>query len=127
MNKFVRLAAAALFSLASTSGLAAETKQDAKQFTIAALYKDKVQLAGKSVSVRGKVVKVNNNIMGRNFLHIQDGTGDKATNDLTVTSSQTASLGEQITVTGRVVVDKDFGAGYAYPVLVEEASISGGK
>lgn len=129
MNRFVALSAAALIMLAGAAAVvvetqAAETKQDAKPLSIAALYKDKAQLAGKSVRLKGKVVKVNNNIMGRNFLHIQDGTGDKSTNDLTLTSTQTAALGDQITVTGKVVLDKDFGAGYAYPVLLEDASIA---
>ena len=100
---------------------------EAKLKTIAALYQEKAALAGQEVRVQGKVVKVNNGIMGRNFLHVQDGTGDKTTNDLTVTSSQTAAIGDQVTITGRVVVDKDFGAGYAYPLLVEEASITAKK
>ncbi|OHC62034.1 MAG: hypothetical protein A2045_05775 [Rhodocyclales bacterium GWA2_65_20] len=97
---------------------------EAKTKTIAALYQGKAALAGQAVSVQGKVVKVNNEIMGRNFLHIQDGTGDKGTNDLTVTSKQTAAVGDQVTVTGNVVLNKDFGAGYAYPLLMEEASIT---
>ena len=93
--------------------------EDAKPRTIAAVYKDKAALSGKAVTVQGKVVKVNNGIMGRNFLHVQDGSGDKTTNDLTVTSKQTANIGDQVTVTGNVVLNKDFGAGYAYPLLVE--------
>ena len=97
---------------------------DTKPKTIAAVYKEKAALSGKAVTVQGKVVKVNNGIMGRNFLHIQDGSGDKDSNDLTVTSKQTANIGDQITVTGNVVLNKDFGAGYAYPLLMEEATIT---
>lgn len=100
---------------------------EAKSTTVAALYKEKAALAGKLVRVQGKVAKANNNIMGRNFLHIQDGTGGQGTNDLTVTSNQTANVGDQVTVTGRVVVDKNFGSGYAYPLLIEEARIEGKK
>jgi hypothetical protein len=74
--------------------------------------------------VQGKVVKVNNGIMGRNFLHVQDGTGDQDTSDLAVTSKQTANVGDQVSVTGRVAVNRDFGSGYTYPLLMEEASVT---
>jgi hypothetical protein len=99
---------------------------EAVQKTIADLYKEKAELAGKQVTLRGKVVKVNNQIMNRNFLHLQDGSGDAAdgTNDITVTSDNTAAMGDEITVTGTVVVDLDFGAGYKYPMLVEKATIA---
>ena len=100
---------------------------EAKTKTIAALYQEKAALAGKLVRVQGKVVKTNNDIMGRNFVHVQDGTGAKGSDDLTVTSKQTAKVGDQVTVTGRVAVNKDFGSGYSYPLLVEEASIAGKK
>jgi len=75
--------------------------------------------------VRGKVVKFNGGIMGRNWIHIQDGTGVAAdgTNDLLVTSDAGAKVGDVITVTGTVAIDKDFTAGYAYAVLIEGAKI----
>ncbi len=114
---------AALFGL----GVLSASAEDAKVKTVAALHQEKAALSGQTVKVQGKVVKVNNGIMGRNFLHVQDGTGDANTNDLTVTSKQTAAVGDQVTVTGRVVVDRDFGSGYSYPLLVEEASISAAK
>lgn len=101
--------------------------EDAATRTVAALHQDKAALAGKSVRVEGKVVKVNNGIMGRNFLHVQDGTGDASSNDLTVTSKQTAAVGDRVTITGKVVLDRDFGSGYLYPLLVEEASIAPAK
>lgn len=108
--------------LASFSASAA----DAKVQTVAALNQNKATLAGKTISAQGKVVKVNNGIMGRNFVHVQDGTGDAATatNNLIVTSKQTAAVGDQVTVSGVVVVNRDFGAGYSYPLLIEEASIT---
>jgi hypothetical protein len=98
---------------------------DAKPQTIAALYAGKATLGGKTVIAQGKVVKVNNGIMNRNWIHIKDGSGDaKAkTNELLVTSLQTAEVGDQITVTGTLGVDKDFGAGYAYSLLIEDAKI----
>lgn len=114
---------AALFGL----GVLSASAEDAKVKTVAALHQEKATLAGQTVQVQGKVVKVNNGIMGRNFLHVQDGTGDANTNDLTVTSKETAAVGDRVTVTGRVVVDRDFGSGYSYPLLVEEASISAAK
>lgn len=101
--------------------------EDAESKTVAALYQDKVALAGKLVRVQGTVVKVNNAIMKRNFLHVQDGTGKQGTDDLTVTSQQTANVGDKVLVTGRVAVDRDFGAGYSYPLLLEEATISAAK
>lgn len=101
---------------------------EAVQKTIGELYKEKAELAGKQVTLRGTVVKVNNQIMNRNFLHLQDGSGDAAegTNDITVTSNDTAAKGDTVTVTGTVAVDLDFGSGYSYPMLVEKATISKG-
>lgn len=114
---------------ASVLGLGAMSAfaEEAKVKTVAALYQDKAALAGKQVRVQGKVVKVNSGIMGRNFLHVQDGTGSQGTNDLTVTSKETAKVGDQVTVTGQVVVDKDFGYGYKYPLLLEDVSITAKK
>jgi hypothetical protein len=94
--------------------------------TVANVWANRKALAGKSVTVRGKVVKFNGGIMGRNWIHIQDGTGAAAdgTNDLLVTSDAAAKIGDVITVTGTVAIDKDFTAGYAYAVLVESAKIA---
>jgi len=92
--------------------------------TIADLYAGKATLGGKPVIVHGKVVKVNNGIMGRNWIHLQDGSGAAGTNDLTVTTSATAAKGDVVVVRGKVVTNKDFGAGYSYPVLIEDAAIA---
>ena len=92
--------------------------------TVAVLNKDKTALVGKTVSAQGKVVKVNNGIMGRNFVHVQDGTGDANSNNLIVTSKDTANVGESVSVTGVVVLDRDFGGGYSYPLLIEDAKIT---
>jgi hypothetical protein len=99
----------------------------AKSVNIATLYKDKTALAGKQVQLKGKVVKVNNGIMNRNWLHVQDGSGDANSNDLTVTTAQTAKLGDQVVVKGVVVLNKDFGAGYNYALLLEDASVTPAK
>jgi hypothetical protein len=92
---------------------------------IAYVYANKDALAGQQVSLRGKVVKYNGNIMGRNWLHIRDGSGNAAdgTNDLTVTSNATTAVGETVVVTGTIVLDKDFSAGYSYPVMMEDAGL----
>jgi len=96
---------------------------DAMKKTVEAIHLEKTDLSGKQVQIRGKVVKVNNGIMKRNFLHITDGSGKDGTNDLTITSNQTAKIGDEVTITGIVVLDTDFGFGYAYPLLVEQSQI----
>jgi hypothetical protein len=62
--------------------------------------------------------------MGKNWIHVRDGSGsaEKGDNDITVTSESIANVGEVVVITGVVRVDKDFGAGYAYPVIIEEAT-----
>lgn len=92
--------------------------------TVKQVNEEMAQLKGKQVTVTGKVVKVNNGIMRRNFVHIQDGTGSKNTNKLIITSAQTAKVGNNVTITGTVVLGTDFGMGYSYPLLVEKASIT---
>jgi len=93
---------------------------------IAWVYANKDSLADQSVSLRGKVVKYNSNILGWNFIHIQDGSGDAAerNNDLTVTSKATTAVGDTVVLTGTLVLDKDFGAGYSFPILLDDASIT---
>lgn len=93
--------------------------------TVAALWKGRATLAGKSVTVRGRVVKFNGGILGVNWIHIQDGTGQAAdgSNDITVTTDMTATVGEVVTVTGIVGLNKDLGSGYSYPVIIERANL----
>jgi hypothetical protein len=93
--------------------------------SIAEIWAQRTALAEKPVVVRGKVVKYNGGIMGKNWLHLRDGTGAAGKdNDITVTTSDTAAVGDVVTVKGTVRIDKDFGSGYAYPVIVEEAKLS---
>ena len=92
--------------------------------TVADVFAKKAELAGKPVTVRGKVVKFTPEIMGKNWIHLQDGTGSAGTNDLTVTTSATAQMGDTVTVSGALVIDKDFGYGYAYDVIIEDAKIT---
>jgi hypothetical protein len=93
---------------------------------IAYVYANKDSLSGQTISLRGKVVKYNDGIMGRNWVHLRDGSGDPAdgSNDLTVTTDDATAVGQTVVVTGTVILDKDFGAGYSFPVMMEEAKIA---
>jgi hypothetical protein len=103
--------------------VAKATGPDAR--TVAEVFAQKAQLKGKTVAVRGKVVKFASNIMGKNWLHVQDGSGTAAdgTNDLVVTSKETVKAGDVVTVKGVVNTDVDIGMGVKYPVLVEGATL----
>jgi hypothetical protein len=92
--------------------------------TVAEIYASSTKLEGKSVTVRGKVVKYNANIMGKNWLHLQDGTGSAGSNDLLVTTTGPAKLGDTVLIAGKVALNKDFGAGYKYNLLVEDAKVT---
>jgi hypothetical protein len=93
--------------------------------TVAEIHASKAALNGKEVEVRGKVVKWNADIMGRNWLHLRDGSGspDKQDNDITVTTSDVVAKGDIVIMRGKVALDKDFTAGYTYPVIVEDARV----
>lgn len=93
--------------------------------TVADVYAGKTDLEGETVTVRGKVVKVNAGIMGRNWLHVRDGSGGDGTNDLTVTTSEPVpAVGDLVVISGAVALNKDFGMGYRYPVIVENAAVT---
>jgi len=93
--------------------------------TIAEVFAEKDQLAGQMVVIRGKVVKTNPRIMGKNWLHVRDGSGAEGSNDLTVTTAGTSpTVGDTVVVTGPVVLNKDFGMGYTYDVLIEDAEVT---
>lgn len=91
--------------------------------TVAEIYAEKAELSGKQLKVRGKVVKYNGNIMGKNWVHLRDGTGAEGSNDLLVTTTTEAKVGDTVLVTGKVAVNKDFGANYKYPVMIEDAKL----
>ena len=94
-------------------------------YTVAELYEKRTELDKKDVVVRGQVVKVSTNIMGKNWIHLQDGSGEpsKSNNDLLVTSQDVFSVGDIVTAKGTLYKDKDFGSGYKYAVILEETSI----
>lgn len=91
--------------------------------TVAELYAGSSGLADKEVTLRGKVVKFNPGIMGRNWLHVQDGTGAGAGGDLTVTTASEAKVGDTVLITGKVTLNKDFGMGYKYALILEDAKV----
>ncbi len=91
--------------------------------SIKELYKNKNNFNKKEIIVRGKVVKVNKNILDKNWIHIVDGTTFEDKKDLTITTSELAQLGAIVTFKATVVLDKDFGAGYVYNLLLENGEI----
>lgn len=93
--------------------------------TIAGIYSNLKALGGSEITVKGQVVKVSRNIMNRNWIHIQDGTESGNHYDLTITTHEpvNCAVGDVVTFTGTLSVDKDFGAGYRYDAILENASI----
>lgn len=93
--------------------------------TVAEVWAQKARLARKTVIIRGKIVKYNEGVMGRNWIHLQDGTGTASlgTHDLTVTTLDTASKGDVVTIKGVVQLNRDFGSGYAYELIIEDAKV----
>ena len=93
--------------------------------TVAEVFAQKQDMNDRQVSVRGKVTKVNANILGKTWIHIQDGTGDpqSRTNDLAVTSQDSPSVGDTVLVEGVLHTDKNYGMGYVFPVIVEDATV----
>lgn len=89
--------------------------------TIAELYTDKQKHNGKSIRVRGQVTKVTPNIKGKNWLHIRDSS---TLDDLTVITDGIADIDAVVIVEGKLTLDKDFGYGYFYPLIVEDASVT---
>jgi len=91
--------------------------------TISDLYANRGKYANKKVRIRGRITKFNSSIMSRNWAHIQDGTDNNGNFDLTVTTQETVNIDELVTFEGTIALDKDFGAGYFYPIIMEEAVI----
>ncbi len=89
--------------------------------TIANLYKNGKNYENKKVRIRGQVVKINNGIMDRNWVHLKDGTNHDGKSDLTFTTQELVKVGDVVTFEGVVALDKEFGAGYVYPLVVEQA------
>ena len=91
--------------------------------TIAELFSKKEQYAGKTVKIKGQVTKFSAEIMNKNWIHMQDGTEDHGKFDLVITSPGVVKLGDEIEVEGKVSVKKDFGYGYFFDVMMEDANV----
>lgn len=88
--------------------------------TIAEIYTEKNNLKGKTIRVRGQVTKYTPKIMGKNWFHIRD---NSTTNDLTITTDNKVEVDDIVIIEGKLELDKDFGYGYVYPLIVENARI----
>ena len=93
--------------------------------TVAEVITKSAELKDKTVQVRGQVMKYNAGIMGKNWIHLRDGSGSASdnTNDLLITTTAQTKLGDVITISGAVHTNKDFGSGYSYKVLIEDATL----
>ncbi len=91
--------------------------------TIAEIYAGRDGLSGKDVAIRGKVVKFSPQIMGKNWVHVQDGSGAAGTNDLTITTQDEAKVGDTVLVSGKITLNKDFGMGYRYDLIIEDGLV----
>lgn len=98
-----------------------ELKHGEGDISISEIIKQKADLAGESITVKGKVTKYNPSIMGRNWVHIQDGTEYSGEYDLTITTADEVKVGDEVVFTGILAIDRDFGYGYKYSIIIENA------
>jgi len=98
-------------------------EKQAGEITVAQIFGNRSNFSEKEVEIRGIVVKVNEQVMGKNWIHIQDGTSDNGNFDLTITSADLPKLNDEITVKGKIILNKDFGYGYTYEVIMEDAKV----
>jgi len=87
------------------------------------LFTNRESFSKKSIIVKGKVVKVNNGILDKNWVHIVDGTNFENKKSLTVTTTEKVAVGDIVTFKGIIILDKDFGQGYVYDILLEEGEL----
>lgn len=96
-------------------------KKEKGELTIAGVFEKRIDFTTKEFEIRGVVVKINKQVMRKNWIHIQDGTDSNGEFDLTVTSQDLPEMGDEVTFKGKISVNKDFGSGYRYDVIMEEA------
>lgn len=99
-------------------------KKDKGSITIAELYKNKNKYENKTVKIKGKVTKFNPAIMDKNWIHIQDGTEFNNNFDLTATINIDVKVGDVVTIKGKVSLNKNFGAGYVYSIILDNATLT---
>ena len=90
---------------------------------IAELFENKQNYAGKKIRIKGEVTKFSSQIMAKNWVHFQDGTDFEGAYDLMITTQENVMVGDVVVFEGIFNLDKDFGAGYFYKVIMEEAVI----
>ncbi len=91
--------------------------------TISELFSKKEAYSGKVIKIKGQVTKYSPEIMNKNWIHLQDGTENNEKYDLVITSSGTVKVGDIVTFEGKITLNKDFGYGYSFEVMMEEAAI----
>jgi hypothetical protein len=91
--------------------------------TVAEILEKGNALSGKDVAVRGRVVKFTGGVLGKNWLHLRDGSGAGGAADVTVTTEADAAIGDLVLARGRVATKQDFGSGYSYDVLIQDATL----
>jgi hypothetical protein len=91
--------------------------------TVAECFEKNPKLKNAKVTIHGKIVKYNSGIMGKNWIHLRDGSGVEGKNDLVVTTEQVAKVNDVVTVTGSLQYDRDIGSGYFFPAIIENANI----
>ncbi|WP_042805828.1 hypothetical protein [Thioalkalivibrio sp. ALE19] len=111
-----------LLALPLAAGLLVTAVAANEIHSVEALNQAPEELEGETVRLEGIIAQVNKDIMGRNFLRLVDGTGEPG-DFITLTSQQTADPGDRVRVEGVYVLERDFGAGYVYPVLIEQARL----
>jgi hypothetical protein len=102
-------------------------EKSAGEITLASIFEKRDEFAAKEFEIRGIVVKVNKQVMGKNWIHIQDGTDFNNDFDLTITTQDLAEIGDEVTFKGKISVNKDFGSGYSYEVIMEDAVLTNKK
>ncbi len=91
--------------------------------SIAQLYANRNDYAGKTIKMKGQVVKINEQVMGKNWIHIQDGSGNANDFDLAITTLDGVKMDDVVTFEGVITLNKDFGAGYFYEIIMEDAKL----
>lgn len=93
------------------------------ELTIAQIFANRSDYSTKEFEIKGVVVKVNPQVMGKNWIHIQDGTSNNGSFDLTITTQDLPEVNDEVIFKGKLTLDKDFGAGYSYTEIMEDATL----
>lgn len=103
--------------------VSAVSDKAADESLLATIIKNRESLAGSLVTVTGRVTKVNQKILGKNWIHITDKSLQQLGQDITITTDKVAKVGQTLTAEGVLAADKDFGSGYFFTVIIEDAKI----